>query len=140
MNISEKGINLIKSFEGCKLKAYLCPANVWTIGYGHTNGVYKGMTITQEQAEQYFLDDIKPIEEYLNSLNIKLTQGQYDALVSFAYNIGLGRFKNSTMLRCVKAKQFKAASEQLAKWIYVNNKVSKGLINRRDKEKDLFLS
>lgn len=140
MNISEKGINLIKSFEGCKLKAYLCPANVWTIGYGHTNGVYKGMTITQEQADKYFLDDIKPIEEYLNSLNVELTQGQYDALVSFTYNLGLGKLKSSTLLKCVKAKQFKAAAEQFAKWIYVNNKVSKGLINRRDKEKDLFLS
>ena len=85
-------------------------------------------------------DDIKPIEEYLNSLNVELTQGQYDALVSFTYNLGLGKLKGSTLLKCVKAKQFKAASEQLAKWIYVNNKVSRGLINRRDKEKELFLS
>lgn len=140
MNISEKGINLIKTFEGCNLKAYLCPANVWTIGYGHTKGIYKGMTITQEQAEKYFLDDIKPIETYLNSLGVTLTQGQFDALVSFTFNLGLERLKHSTLLKCVKAKQFKAASEQFAKWIYANNKISKGLINRRDKEKDLFLS
>lgn len=140
MNISDKGISLIKSFEGCKLKAYLCPANVWTIGYGHTKGVHNGMTITQEQADEYFYEDIKPIEEYLNSLDVELTQGQYDALVSFIYNLGLGRLKSSTLLKCVKAKQFKAASEQFGKWIYVNKKVSRGLIARRNKEKDLFLS
>ena len=112
MKTSKNGIKLITQFEGCRLVSYQDSGGVWTIGYGHTSGVYKGMTITQEQAEKYFHDDIKPIEEYLNSLNIGLTQGQYDALVSFAYNIGLGRFKNSTMLRCVKATQFKAASEQ----------------------------
>lgn len=140
MNISEKGINLIKFFESCKLKAYLCPANVWTIGYGHTAGVYKGMSITQEQAEKLFLEDIKPIEKMLNSRQLDLNQNQYDALVSFIFNIGETKFLGSTLYKCLKNKQFKTAGEQFSKWVYANGKISKGLVNRRAKEKELFLS
>ena len=140
MKISDKGINLIKSFEGCKLKAYLCPANVWTIGYGHTKGVYKGMEITQDKAEELLLQDLKEFEDGINDLKLTLNQNQYDALVSFAFNVGLGNLRSSTLFKCIKSKQYKAAAEQFSKWIYAKGKISTGLINRRAKEKELFES
>ena len=93
MNLSEKGISLIKKFEGCHLTAYLCPAGKWTIGYGHTAGVVKGMKITQEQADEYLRQDCKSSEKAVNALGRNLNQNQFDALVSFAFNCGVGNLK-----------------------------------------------
>ena len=92
MNISEKGLNLIKSFEGCVLTAYKCPAGILTIGWGNTKNVYEGMTITQAQADQFLVEDVQiyanAVNKYVSKFN--LNQNQFDALVSFAYNCGIG--------------------------------------------------
>ena len=90
MRISKTGLNLIKKYEGCRLTAYKCPAGVWTIGYGHTEGVKAGMTITQEQAETFLVSDMVKYERKVNKYQAKynFNQNQYDALVSFAYNVG----------------------------------------------------
>nr|DAI37636.1 MAG TPA: Lysozyme [Bacteriophage sp.] len=91
--IGQAGLNLIKQFEGCRLTAYQCAAGVWTIGYGHTSGVKKGMTITQAQADAYLKQDCEKFEKYVNSaayvpITESLNQNQFDALVSFAFNLG----------------------------------------------------
>ena len=92
MNISERGLNLIKSYEGCRLTAYRCPANVLTIGWGHTKNVYEGMIITQAQADQFLVEDVQvyanAVNKYVSKFNFN--QNQFDALVSFAYNCGIG--------------------------------------------------
>ena len=140
MNISEKGINLIKQFEGCKLTAYLCPAGVWTIGYGHTEGVNKGDKITQDKAEELLKQDLSKFEDALNSYGFTLSQNQYDALICFMFNIGIQAFRTSTMFKYLRKNRYAAAAEQFNKWIYANHKPSKGLERRRDAERDLFVS
>jgi len=140
MNISEKGINLIKQFEGCKLTAYLCPAGVWTIGYGHTEGVNKGDKITQDKAEELLKQDLSKFEDALNSYGFALSQNQYDALICFMFNIGIQAFRTSTMFKYLRKNWYAAAAEQFNKWIYANHKPSKGLEKRRDAERDLFVS
>ena len=118
MKISQKGIDLIKKFEGFKLQAYLCPAGVWTIGVGHTKGVKKGMVITQQQAEMFLKDDITPIEGALNYLGINFTQGQFDALCSWIFNIGMGSFNTSTMRKYIIAKKSDLEiTDQMIKWV-----------------------
>ena len=139
--ISDKGVRLICSFEGLELRAYLCPAGVWTIGIGHTKDVKKGDVITKEQAIQYFKDDVRPIEDYLNKLNICETQGQFDALVSFIFNLGVGNFRKSTLLKEIKNK----ASDdeicaQFRRWVYAGGKKLNGLVRRREAECSLWIS
>ena len=99
MEISQTGIDLIKKYEGCKLFAYRDSVGVATIGYGHTKGVYMGMAITQKQADEMLKDDIAPIEKTLNGMGINLRQGQFDALCSWIFNLGQGKFNSSTMKR-----------------------------------------
>lgn len=103
MNTSSKGLNLIKQFEGCRLTSYKCPSGVWTIGYGHTSNVKEGMTITQEQADQYLAEDLARFEKYVNTYVRKygynLNQNQFDALVSFAYNAGPGNLEIQLLQR-----------------------------------------
>lgn len=135
MKISQVGIDLIKSFEGCVLTAYLCPSNVWTIGYGHTTGVYQGQTITKEQAEQYLKEDIVKYENYVNNTGLSLNQNQFDALVSFTYNCGNGNLKKLIANRSLS---------EIAEAILLYNKsrgtVLKGLVRRREAERKLFLT
>ena len=99
MRPSEKLMNAIKQFEGCHLKAYKCPAGVWTIGWGHTKGVQPGQVITQAQADSLLQGDLLDYVNLVNNLKLKLTQGQFDALVAFAYNCGVGNLNKSTVLR-----------------------------------------
>ena len=89
MNVSKKGIDLIKKYEGCHLVAYRCPANIWTIGYGHTKNVKQGMVITQAQADAYLMQDCQAAVKAVNALGRNLNQNQFDALVSFAFNCGV---------------------------------------------------
>jgi lysozyme len=149
MYISKQGLDLIKLFESLKLKAYRCPAGVWTVGYGHTLGVYPGMTITPELAEKFLVDDVWNFEREVESLvKVPITQSQFDALVSFAFNIGsdidedtiaegLG---DSTLLRKLNSGDILGAANEFPKWNKSKGKVLNGLTRRRAAERDLFLS
>ena len=157
MNISQEGINLIKKYEGCRLEAYLCPSNIWTIGYGHTGAdVFKGRKITQEIAESLLKNDLTVHCNNVSKLvTVPLKQNQFDALVSLEYNIGYGNFKSSSILRLLNQKKYKEAGgrfiviNQNAKtpeekyrgsWVFNNKKkVLNGLVTRRREEQKLFL-
>lgn len=145
MSTSQNGIDLISSFEGCELKAYLCPAKVWTIGFGTTvypNGVKvkKGDSFTLDQAKQFKAHDLKRFEKTVNDLvKVPLTQNQFDALVSLTYNIGTGAFEKSTLLKKLNAGDYQGAADQFTVWNKGGGKVLQGLVNRRAKEKEVFL-
>ncbi len=141
MNISQKGIDLIKNFEGCRLTAYRCPANILTIGYGHTGSdVVTGQKITQEQAEKLLKSDLLVHCNNVSRLvKVPLTQNQFDALVSFEFNVGYGNFASSTMLKLLNQKKYREAAAQFDRWVYANRKVLAGLVKRRAAEKNLFL-
>ena len=143
MKTSNTGINLICGFEGLRLKAYDDGVGVWTIGYGTTviNGVKvkKGDTCTIEQAKSYMAQDLKKFESAVNTaVKVPLNQNQFDALVSLTYNIGIGAFKDSTLLKKLNAKDFKGAAAQFDRWNKGGGKVMQGLVNRRAKERNLF--
>ena len=141
MRINEAGLNLIKDFEGCRLKAYLCPAGVWTIGYGHTQGVKPDMVINQLQAERFLIQDLKRFEDAVTSLvKVPITPNQFSALVSFAYNVGTGALYDSTLLRKLNKKDYKGAANEFLRWNKAGGKVLPGLTRRRLAEKDLFES
>lgn len=141
MKINEAGLNLIRDFEGCRLKAYLCPAGVWTIGYGHTQGVKPDMVISQLQAERFLRQDLKRFEEAVTSLvKVPVTPNQFSALVSFAYNVGTGALYDSTLLRKLNKKDYKGAAAEFLRWNKAGGKVLPGLTRRRIAEKDLFES
>jgi lysozyme len=145
MRTNQKGIAIIKEFEGCKLHAYLCPADKLTIGYGHTGDVVEGMTITQHQAEQLLEYDIEHLESVI-APHIKqiLSDNQFSALVSFAFNVGpYNLIRNqhqspSTLLILINEGDFAGAAQQFMRWVYVDNRVSDGLIRRRKAEQSLF--
>lgn len=140
MKISQKGVELIKKYEGCQLTAYRCPAGVLTIGFGNTKHAKQGVTITLEQAEQYLKEDIAPIEKAINALNINFKQGQFDALVSWCFNLGLGNFKSSTMRKYIVAKKSDIEiTDQMVKWHNTNGRPLLGLKRRRVDEANLWL-
>lgn len=141
MKTSPNGINLIKQFEGCALKAYLCPAGVWTIGYGHTGNVEKGDVITQFQADTLLVIDLQRFEKVINTEVIpkcELNQNEFDALISFIFNIGTGNFKSSTLYRKLCKGDKQGAADEFDKWIYAGKQKLAGLIKRRAAEKLLF--
>lgn len=141
MKASDKAYNTIKSFEGLCLSSYNCPAEVMTIGYGHTMHVEPNQTITEQQAETYLKEDVGKCEEFINKVvNTELTQNQYDALVSFVFNVGVGNFKNSTLLKKVNAGDFQGAGEEFKKWTLGKGKPLPGLVKRRNIERELFNS
>ncbi|WP_302631618.1 LysM peptidoglycan-binding domain-containing protein [uncultured Clostridium sp.] len=138
MKIGNKGLELIKSFEGCRLSAYKCPAGVWTIGYGHTQGVYEGMTISQAQADNMLREDVKyyanAVDRYNSRFNF--TQEEFDALTSFTYNCGVGSLQ--AVMSCCNTKQ------EIAEECKLYNKgggiILAGLVRRREEEYQLFMS
>lgn len=135
MTTSPEGLALIKRYEGCRLKAYKCPAGVWTVGYGHTKGVTFAMTITQAQADQFLQDDIAPIESQLNDLQINFRQGQFDALVSFIFNLGIGNFNKSTLKkRIITGAEDSVIVSEFKRWNKAGGKVLPGLVARREAE------
>ena len=140
MNTSQNGIELIKKFEGCRLETYICPAGVFTIGYGHTGAdVKSGLKITQEEAETLLKNDLKAFEKGVQRIIKKeLTQNQFDALVSFAYNLGLESLRKSTLAKLINQGKIKEASSQFERWVYANGVKLNGLIRRRKAEKNLF--
>ena len=132
MRTSNECIDAIKGFEACSLQAYKCPAGVWTIGYGHTQGVKDGQTITQAQADTLLKGDILPVETYLNSMSIDFTQGQFDALVDFCFNLGIAKFKSSTLYNKVVLKSSDSdIIVQFNRWTYGGGKKLNGLVKRR---------
>lgn len=140
MKTSKNGINLIKKYEGCRLKAYKCPSGVWTIGYGHTKNVDKGMKITQAQAETYLKQDLITYENAVNKyVKVPISQNQFDALVSFSFNCGVTALKTSTLLRELNNKDYSRAANEFLRWNKSNGKVLKGLTKRRKEERGLFM-
>ena len=143
MKTSTKGIALIKSAEGLRLKAYPDPGTgglPWTIGYGSTSGVTRNMVITEVQAEQMLAADLVRFERIVERLvQVPLPQGQFDALVSFTYNVGEGNFTNSTLLRKLNAGDTPGAAEQFSRWVHAGGKVLPGLVKRRAAERALFM-
>lgn len=136
---SEKGLELIKHYEGFSAQAYKCPANIWTIGYGHTAGVTEGQTITAEQGEQLLKKDLAHAERSVNSLvKVTLNQSQFDALVSFVFNLGSGNFQSSTLLKKLNQQDFDGAALEFKKWVKSNGSVLPGLVKRRNSEAELF--
>ncbi len=146
MKISQTGIDLIKSFESLALDAYRCPAGIWTIGWGHTRGVTPGMRVTEEQAAALLAGDIAEVERGLPAVvHVDLTQGQWDALVSLAFNLcgGAAGLPKSCphLMGSLNARDFTAAAEQFLNINHAaNGKVLPGLTRRREAERQLFLS
>lgn len=141
MRTSQTGINLIKSFESLRLEAYRCPAGIWTIGYGHTAGVRRGDRIDGQKAEQLLAEDLRKFENTVNRECPGVNQNQFDALVSFTFNIGSGNFLKSTLLKCVKANpQNLNIRYEFSRWNKANGTVLSGLIRRRKAEADLYFS
>jgi lysozyme len=142
---SDKGKAIIKEFEGFRAIAYLCQAGVWTVGYGTTRiggkPVTENVKITTQEAELFLEQDLKVFEDAINqNVTVELTQNQFDALVSFVYNVGVGNFKKSTLLKKLNASNKAEAADELLKWNKANKVVSKGLTKRRKAERELFLS
>jgi lysozyme len=147
MKISDKGLNLIKEFEGCKLKAYQCPAGIWTIGigstrYGDGTPVTKNRTLPTELAAIALLAaTIGQFEKAVNDVGVELTQNEFDACVCLAYNIGVGNFSSSTLVKMLKAGDDKAEiAKQFLRWDKAGGKPLAGLTRRRNAEAELFLT
>ena len=140
MKISQQGIDLIKSFEGLRLKAYYDSVGVCTIGYGHTATAKPNMTITKEKAEELLKTDLKRFEEGVSRLvGLKIHQLMFDSLVSFSFNLGLGNLQKSTLLKKVNLGKFEEVPQEFLKWNRAGGKVLNGLTRRREAEKNLFL-
>lgn len=143
MNISEQGLQLIKRFEGLHLKTYIDPVGIPTIGYGTivANGrpIKMGMTITEQQAEDFLYADLQRFEDYVNqALHVPVSQEQFDALVSFVYNLGPTNFRKSTLLRLINQGRYAEAQPQFLRWNRAGGTVLKGLTRRRLAEAALF--
>ena len=141
MKASIDAYELIKQFEGLRLEAYLCPAGIWTIGYGHTSGVSPNSFITIQEADEYLHRDVAAIEMQLNKLNLSLRQCQWDAIVSFVFNVGIGNFKASTLLAKIRINtDDNSIIDEFLRWVYANGKVMRGLQKRRLTEMKLYFS
>jgi lysozyme len=145
MEVNKAGKDLIKQFEGCKLKAYKCPAGLWTISWGLTfypdgRKVKEGDVITQQQAEEYFDAVVNDFAKDVDALvKSNVTANNFSAIVSFAYNVGIGNLKNSTLLKKVNANPKDATiPAEFRKWVRANGEVLKGLVRRRDAEAKLY--
>ncbi|NTU49367.1 MAG: lysozyme [Desulfobulbaceae bacterium] len=140
MNISKKGLSNIKHFEGLRLDSYHCSAGVLTIGYGHTGpDVTEDMVITIAQADSLLEKDVKTFVAGVNALlTTDISQNQFDALVSFAYNLGLGALGKSTLLKLVNRRKFTMAASEFLRWNKCHGHVLNGLTARREAERKLF--
>jgi lysozyme len=139
MTASVKAFDLIRRFEGLRLEAYQDVVGVWTVGFGTTRGVEPGMVITKEQAEAMLRTEVARIEQMIDGMiTAPVTRGQFDACVSFAYNLGCGNLMKSTVLKKVNARDPSAAAEFL-RWDRAGGKVLAGLTRRRQAERELFI-
>ena len=141
MKCSKEGLALIKKFEGCRLEAYRCSANVLTIGYGHTGGVLETDVITQDDADKLLEEDIAKFEKYVDdNVTVELNQSQFDALVAWTFNLGVGNLRQSTMLRKLNEGDYQSVPSEMNRWNKAGGKTLDGLIRRRKAEGLLFES
>lgn len=139
MKISVEGLALIKKFEGLELNAYQCAAGVWTIGYGHTKGVFEGQTIKKAEADEMLVLEMDEYEKAVNdAVTISIDQCMFDALVSWTYNLGPSNLNASTMLKVLNSGDYDGVPAQIKRWNKAGGKVLEGLIRRRDAEALLF--
>lgn len=139
MQYSQSGEALTKRFESCRLVAYQDQVGVWTIGWGHTAGVYDGMTCTQDQADQWLRDDYAQCVSDVNThVAVPLTQGEFDALVDFSFNLGCASLNGSTLLKLLNEGNYAAAANEFEKWDHAGGKVVAGLLRRRQAEEAEF--
>lgn len=145
MRMNDKGLEIVKKFEGLRLKPYLCPAGIPTVGYGATTYLdgskvqIKDKAITEKMATELLKHHLKTAEDAVNSLvKVSLNEDQFSALVSLVYNIGVKAFSTSTILKLINQNSIELAAAQFGRWNKVNGEVSKGLVARRDAERALF--
>ena len=139
MQLSKTGIELLKHFEGCELKAYQDSVGVWTIGYGHTKGIYEGLEITQSEAEKMLIDELPEYEGYITDKVVPMLQQHgFDALVCWVYNLGPTNLSSSTMLKKLNAGEFKEVPFQMKRWDKAGGQPLLGLTRRRNAEALLF--
>ena len=133
-------MNIIKRFEGLRLSAYKCPAGVWTIGYGHTEGVKRGQVITAAQADELFEQDIEVCRQAVDcAVNVQISDKQLDALISLCYNIGIRAFTRSSLVRKLNRGDKLGAAMEFPKWSNAGGRRLRGLLRRRMAEAELFL-
>jgi len=141
MLYSKNGFDLTKQFESCKLRSYQDQGGVWTIGWGHTEGVHEGMTCTPLEADTWLHQDVGKAEVAVNAfVLVPLTQDEFDALVDFVFNLGSAKFRNSTLLRLLNAGDYKGAAAEFDKWDHIGAKEIAGLLRRREAETSEFES
>jgi lysozyme len=145
MRVSSKGLDLIKRFEGCRLEVYLCPAGKRTAGYGTTgHGVAEmplGAPITQEQADAWLAEDVAEFAQAVEkAVKVPVTQNEFDALTSFAYNVGVEAFEHSTLLKKLNERDRAGAAAEFLRWIHAGGRELSGLVKRRAAERELFLA
>lgn len=139
MKISADGLEFIKQAEGCRLSAYQDSVGVWTIGVGHTKGVYKGQVITEDEADSLLAADLDDVYGCIrNKVNVPLSQGQFDALCSFVFNLGCGNFAASTLRAKLNAGDYEGAGKEFWRWIHAGGQVLAGLVKRRAGEAEMF--
>ena len=139
MKMSKEGLSLIKKFEGCEYNAYKCAADVWTIGYGHTADVKEGDLVSQQEADKMLEEDVKIFEEeVLKAVTVPLHQHQFDALVSWTFNLGGANLNASTMLKVINSSAYEDVPHQIKRWNKAGGKVLEGLTRRRLAESLLF--
>jgi len=135
------GKSIVRKFEGCKLTAYLCPAGIPTIGYGHTHNVKLGDTCTQQQADEWLEDDFyMACNDVKAVVKVPLTDNQLDALGSFVFNLGVRKLIQSTLLKKLNSGDYQGAAQEFDKWVYVGKVKLKGLVIRRAAERKIFES
>ena len=146
MRASINGINLIKQFEGCRYSPYRDSVGLWTVGYGHLIGDGKSLpsgdnrVFTQEEIDSFLVNDLTRTESGINMLvRVPLTQNQFDALCSFCYNLGIGTYQKSTLLKYINASLWDAAANDLLKFHFAGGVSQPGLVKRRQAEHDLFI-
>ena len=139
MKVSQECVNLVKFFEGFEAKAYLCPANVWTIGYGRTRNVKEGDMVNEIQAERDLLEELEEFaNQVLNTVKVSLTQNELDALTSWTYNLGVGNLQSSTLLKKLNSGDKNSVPSEMLRWNKAAGKVLAGLTRRREAEAKLW--
>ena len=139
MMVTDLLIHKLMEMEGLRLDAYVDAAGVWTIGYGHTKNVRQGDKISEYWAKELLMQDVAEVEREVKALGVAKTQGQFDALVSFAFNLGIGHLKRSTLLKCIReGRSMREIKRQFMRWVVAGGKRLKGLERRRAWEVQRF--